>query len=498
MHQAYDVSKERGTLLMWQPFMIGLSFNIQQYDIAAAPPSRLASDPETMAFTNGQVIYFGKKYAALTQPEKNFVYLHELMHAIFKHPLRMARIYLQRGLIYAVLANYASDAIINEAIIADKSAPDFVFAIPESHPPIRMSTIHRMMDEAIALVSVDPPASYDPEALHGQNFETVYEWLVWAYEAVKAHRQDESGGDEPEEAGSGDGQAGAGPAENAANDDEAGDEEQAPQTEIERIMQEEEAWDVEDNVEEIIKALVEEGDSPDLIDTCNKKLEEARARLQNVIQGEKVAGTGKGGTVLLLEGDLPASIIAWNRFIRKVIAKELSTGLATTYARQGPLTRSCLALGRRAPATPGTTIFTDRPRILFAIDVSGSNVAYVKQCFAEVWSLASKRMAAIDVVTFDDGVQEIIEIKHKRDFDKVLKNGVRGGGGTSLANLFMTVKGMRTPYRAVVIATDGYLTPPSETEGLSILWVVTPGGTTSGLEECGDVVVMPQLNQEAA
>ena len=97
--------------------------------------------------------------------------------------------------------------------------------------------------------------------------------------------------------------------------------------------------------------------------------------------------------------------------------------------------------------------------------------------------------ASIDLVTFDDGVRQKIEIRNRRDFKKILDTGIQGGGGTALANLFDEVREMRQPYNAMIIMTDGYLTPPENVTNFHITWVVTPGGTTTGLK--GTVVNMP-------
>jgi predicted metal-dependent peptidase len=154
---------------------------------------------------------------------------------------------------------------------------------------------------------------------------------------------------------------------------------------------------------------------------------------------------------------------------------------------------------RSIPFSPGTTIFTERPRVLVVLDVSGSHVSQVNQCMAEIDAIARMKGAAVDVITFDDGVQQKFEIKNKSDLRKVLNEGLRGAGGTSLNGVFEDINKMQTPYKACVVMTDGYLSPPTNnTKKISIAWMITAGGNSQGLEDHGEVIYLPDYSAEAA
>ncbi len=478
--QTMDISRERKTLLGWMPHMIGLAFNLEHSYMTVQEAQSIFGDDTIIACTTGDVVYYGEAYARLLQPERNFIFLHELLHGTFCHSERIHLIRLQRGHLYLVLANWAADAIVNEAIISDPATQNAVFTAPTSFNIIRMASIHRVMAEAIDFSQATPPQSYSREARLGLQMEVIYGWLVWAYEACRQKRKDENSEGPAEGSGSAatDGQAGGIDAENTDQ-----------LTEIERIVQTETAWDLKEPDSETgtENTLSHSG----MIEKANEAIEKARGQLESIIQSMKVQGMGKGSALLSLENDLPEPVVPWNTIIRRQLIRDININLRDSYTRLSSPARASLALRRPVPFTPGTTIFSDRPRILCVVDVSGSHIDQLHRCFAEVWSIARMKDAAIDLVTFDQGVRQIIEIKNRHDFDRIVNSRFAGGGGTDLDDLFDQVRKMRSPYKAMIIMTDGYLTPPEETEGFSIIWAVTPGGATEGLEASGTVVNIP-------
>ena len=291
--------------------------------------------------------------------------------------------------------------------------------------------------------------------------------------------------------GKGSGGSGAGGGEPGEGEGE-GDSQPSDLTQIER-MADEPAWDIEQSLEALKEAL-EKGETPSsIIDALNRDIDEARSRIQAIVQGAKLAGTGAGNILLALENDLPQAVVPWNRKLRKLITRHLGTKMDDSYTRYGNPTRSAVAMRQRQiPFTPGTTIFTERPRVLVVMDVSGSHISQINQCMAEIDAIARMKGAAVDVITFDDGVQQKFEIRNRSDLRKVLNEGLRGAGGTSLNGVFEDINKMQTPYRACVVMTDGYLAPPTNnTKKISIAWMITAGGTSQGLEEHGEVIYLP-------
>lgn len=515
--QHQDVSREQKAILLFMPHMIGLAFMLKHVKAAGSRIGAIANDPGMIACTDGTTVWYGETYEKIEQSGRNYIFLHEMMHGIFRHSTRIKLIQLTKGTVFPVLANYAADAIINEAINEEQASKTTQFAMPKDFPGITMRKIHEIIKEAADKSGETPPTSYDKEARLGLQMEIIYDWLVWAYDAMRRKRNKDAEKQQGQKGQPGKGSPGAGggaesegsggdESEGSGSDDKdqqkdscpgSGKDVPADEAEIERIVREEKAWDLEEAVEELRRLIESGANINDLIAKANGEIDDARAKIQAVIQGLKMQGMGQGNMLLALENDLPPPVVPWNHILRKVITRDLGTKMDDSYTRLGCSTRAALSMGRRAPYQPGTTIFTERPRVLVVLDVSGSHISQLKQCFSEIWSIAQKKNAAVDVITFDDGVQQKIEIRTKQDFRKILEAGITGGGGTCLANVFAEAKKLRTPYRACVIMTDGYLSPPGETNGIGIVWMVTPGGTTKGLEGTGQIINMPDYMGEA-
>ena len=520
-----DISKERSIILSCQPHLIALLFDLDHIAASSASKDRIANDPGMIACTDGKTVWYGEKYNGMRQSEKNYVCLHELLHGILQHPLRFQMLYLRYGYLMASLANYAADAIINESIDEDPyTGGGLVFAMPEEFPGVRMSTIHSIMKEAIDFAGKTPPETYDPKAKAGMQMEIMYGWLLWAYEAVKEAREkqgncqgQQDGKGQKGQSGSGSGQ-GQGKGQKSDNTDGSGGqnsgdsdgEEEKPRggsdegregqpgdgkTQIERIAGED-AWDIERAIEDLREALASGKTTDQLIGEIQDRMDNQREKIQQIVQGLKLQGHGKGSLMLTLAEDLPEPVIPWQHIIRRAIVSGVGIRMVDSYSRPSTVTLGQIGRGSRPVYRPGISIFDKRPRILNVLDVSGSHVSELPQCFSEVWNQAKLKDAAIDLVTFDDGVQEKLEIKDKRDFKRILERGIKGGGGTELLDdVFDEVRKMKHPYKMIIIMTDGYLTvgPPTRYKGFDILWVITPGGRGEHLEGIGKVVYLPDF-----
>ena len=266
-------------------------------------------------------------------------------------------------------------------------------------------------------------------------------------------------------------------------------------TMIERMARDD-AWDLEEQLDKL-KELLDSGVTPnELIDKINSRMEDARMTIEQVVQGLKLQGIGQGSLLMELSGDLPKPIVPWDRILRKETTRGLGTKLNDSYVRYGSNTMTALARRQRnVPYSPGTTIFTERPRVLVILDVSGSHIGMLPVCFSEIWSIAQKKGAIVEVMTFDDGVQEVIEIRNKQDFRQVMKRGIRGGGGTTLQGVWDKVAKMRDPYRMCVVMTDGYLSE-GKSPKIPVIWLVTPGGNRDF--SYGKVIYLPEVLAKAA
>lgn len=481
-----NVSLEQKTMLLYQPHMIALSCSLKHYDTENSP---------AIAMTDGYRVYYNNIYKNLPQNEKNFIFIHELMHGVFKHPTRIMLMKLQLGVVYFVLANYAADAIINEGIIADDALRNNQsFTMPKEFPGITMKSIHEIIEEVHLKTGKAYPASYDPKALHGQQMEVIYSWLVWAKATMEEERESAKNKNQGQSQGQGQNsdqdQKSDEKSDGKSSDDQGGE---APndETKIEKIMRTEDPWDLKNAKDEIEKALKSGKTISEIIDEANAVIDKARADIAAVAQSMKLQGLGQGNLLLNLENDMPKAVIPWNRILRKLLVKGLNTKVSDSYTRLGSATRAGLVLNKLAPYQPGTTIFSEQPRVLVVLDVSGSHVNQIQRCFSEIWSITKMKGAAVDIITFDDGVQEIMEIRNKSDFKKIIKKGLQGGGGTCMSGVMNSIKETKVNYKAMIVMTDGYLYPPEDTK-MEIIWMITPGGTTEGLSKSGKVINLPE------
>lgn len=447
MGRPFEVTVERKSLLMCEPHLMSFVHMMK---------NEWTDDPNMIACTDGDSVWYGQEYADMKPPERAYVYVHELLHGILRHPDRAMLKRLAAGTLNPSLWNYAGDAIINESIDANRAMPSGMFTHPEKFPPVLMKMIHSAIKEAVEFSGETAPSNYDPKAKNGQQIEVVYGWLMWAHDAVRRNRKQSEGE-------SGQGQPGSGEPESGGG------------TMIERMAREP-AWDLIEQLEKL-QEILDKGESPTtMIDEINRRMEEAKVKIEQVVQGLKLQGKGQGSLLLELVNDLPLAVVPWNRHLRKVVTRGMGTKLNDSYTRYGINTLFGLVTRQKnIQFSPGTTIYTERPRILVILDVSGSHISMLTQCFAEIWSIAAQKGAVVEVMTFDDGVQQTIVIDTIQDLKKLLREGIRGGGGTSLSSVFDDASKLRDPYRAVIVMTDGYLTQPKKPK-FGVIWLITPGG----------------------
>lgn len=499
-----DISDEVNSILMTEPFLMTFVHQLKHYHT-------LPEDADIIACTDGKTVEYGPKYVMLELPERTYICIHEIGHGISLHSMRAMLWMMYNGFLFPALWNYAADVVINEGIEANPMMRTGMFRAPKLFPPCRMrTTIHHEIAEVVRITGEKPPADYSPLIYRDLRVETLYEWLVWALFAMRRFRNQDpmtgkpmgdDGQDSEKKPGSG--QKGSGGEDGNENGEESkgtpkrrngksgkGRSHKVPLTGVER-MEKEEAWDLREHLDEVRRKLDEGQTSDQIVKSIETEIEQARARIQEAVQGMKVAGSGQGSMLMSLSSDLPKPTVPWYRVIRNVIDGALGTKLSESYTRPGNATLCAMALGRRSlPVSHGTTIYSPRPRIMVGLDVSGSMMSEIRRCCAEIWSMAQMKGADIDLLTWDDGVQEILTIRSKRDFDKILRKGLRGGGGTTVVREVFSYA-ERHGHKAIVMMTDGHVNIdlPAKPR-VPVIWAITPGGATAGLEQYGTIVKM--------
>ncbi|MFZ3481637.1 DUF2201 family putative metallopeptidase [Sphingomonas sp. 3-13AW] len=485
--QRMNIADEANSILMTDPFLMTFLHQLKHY-------RTLEKDKHIIACTDGEVVEYGPKYESLDLPERTYICLHELGHGIYLHSARAMLWMMRHGYLFPALWNYAADVVINEGIEANPMMRTGLFQAPKLFPPCRMrTTIHDTIAEVVETTGEAPPSDYCPSIYHDLRVEVLYEWLVWALFAMRRYRNQHpmtgqpQGGSACTSQGPESGRAGP---KKGHGEEGHGDSRPVPETAVEQ-MEKDDAWDLREHVEDVRRMIKEGHSSEQIVKAIEDEIEQARGRVQAVVQGIKAAGTGHGSMLMNLSADLPAPAVPWFRIIRDVIDGALGTQLRESYTRPGNVTLCAIAMGNRnLPVSHGTSIYSPRPRILVGLDVSGSMTRELERCCAEIWSMAQMKNAEIDLVTWDDGIQEKITIRDRSDFDLVLQHGLRGGGGTTLMEELFAYAEQQS-HQAVVLMTDGYVSVAlPEKPRIPVIWAITPGGGTAGLEEYGTIVVM--------
>jgi len=478
-----DIGDEVNSILMAEPFMVTFVHHLKHYKM-------LKKDEEIIACTDGSIVEYGPKYVMLELPERTYICVHEIGHGIWLHSLRAMLWMLYNGHLFPALWNYAADVVINESIEASPMMRNGMFQSPGLFPPCRMkTTIHETMAEAIRVSGEKPPVDYSPLILRDLKVETLYEWLVWALFAMRRHRGQDPMTGRP--------QAGGGDSDGQDDDADRSDEEANARnagsdvsTAIER-MEREDAWDLRENLDEVRQKLNDGQTTEQIVRSIENQVNEARARIRETVRGMQVAGADHGSMIMALSSDLPKPTVPWDRIIRKVLDGAMGIRMGESYTRPGNATLCAMALRRRnLPVSRGMTIYSPKPRILVGLDVSGSMTGVLSSCFSEIWSMAQMKGADIDLMTWDNGIQEVMTITSRHDFDRILRRGVRGGGGTTVVKEVFD-HAEQNGHKAIVMMTDGHVNIAlPQKPRIPVIWAITPGGATSGLEEYGTIVRM--------
>lgn len=154
------------------------------------------------------------------------------------------------------------------------------------------------------------------------------------------------------------------------------------------------------------------------------------------------AGDGEHSMLRTLLADLPRTRVPWEQVLRVRLARALSLRRDVSWSRP---TRSYLAnQGRcgahgRLPWEPGTAQSRRVPRLVVAVDVSGSiDAALVSRFAREVEAISRRLQATVIVVIGDDQVRHVERFEPGSPRAARLRLGgvaIQGGGGTDFTPL---------------------------------------------------------------
>ena len=166
--------------------------------------------------------------------------------------------------------------------------------------------------------------------------------------------------------------------------------------------------------------------------------DELRSKVVQVLMAAKVAGVGKGDYDRLID-ELTKSKADWRRVLKAWLMR-YGNKVRLTWTREN----------RKLDDVPGKERF-GKGKLVVIVDVSGSvSEDELRQFISEVYAIASLRHS-LTLITFDDGVRDVIDIKRPDDIKRLR---LKGGGGTRIKEALELVKRKYNKADAIIILSD--------------------------------------------
>lgn len=182
---------------------------------------------------------------------------------------------------------------------------------------------------------------------------------------------------------------------------------------------------------------------------------------QTAEQVQKMAGTIPGQFKDYIDGlfkQRPA-VFNWKSYFRRVVGNSIKSYIKSTRYRPS----------FRFKGQPGNTL-KFKPKVLVAIDTSGSvSNEELQEFFGEVQHLY-KSGVCVDIVEFDTQIQNKFEYKGAKT-----EIPISGRGGTDVTSTYDYYTKHRE-YSTLVVFTDGYLSVNHLPIAQNVIWIITSDG----------------------
>ncbi|MCR9109312.1 MAG: VWA-like domain-containing protein [Rhodobacteraceae bacterium] len=195
------------------------------------------------------------------------------------------------------------------------------------------------------------------------------------------------------------------------------------------------------------------------------------SRIEQALELGRSAGVGIGAALIRF-GDLPSSVVPWERHLRRLLLKAVSDVPRLSHKRpaarwvaQDAMAR---AVGAPAPAfQPGSARDLRRPQIVVALDTSSSVTDMQLDLFvAEVLAIQRRSDAEVHLWGFDTGLHSQLRLDQADALDRL---EVRRGGGTDFAPVFDASAKMQ-PSLLIVLTDLDAPAPPAPRH--PVIWAV--------------------------
>lgn len=398
---------------------------------------------DSVAYTDGDCMYFGDRFFSQIIPIQCAIILHEMFHIVFRHVSR-GRKRIHR------LWNIANDALINDGI-----------GYKENQAVDATQQIYLPKEHCVSLGSVYDQVGIsdcDRKTVSQLTSEELYEQILDFYkEKLKKEAEQQCSsnaeGKNGDESNSGDG---AGSSSNGSGVSKSNNGKYS-NTELGRLEKE---------IDNLLDKLSEKhkmfgGD--DLVDDGN--VDPTNEEINNSIWTErynraKSQGLGKGSILGRINPDVYKPQIPWSRELKKYLIKRCMPLTQNTFTRPSRRMASLRVAGTSNSYLPGLEKQKGLDKMMVIIDTSGScfNEEELSMFCTEIQSVQNVTGVEIALIFADTEIrsESIVKADGTGLLEKIKQGWIRpeGGGGTDMVTPFVEGKKKYKPI-LTVIASDG-------------------------------------------
>lgn len=476
-------------------------------------PSKVVPDNHSMynsvAYTDGDCMYFADKFFSQVIPIQCAIILHEMFHVVFRHISR-GRKRIHR------LWNIANDALINDGI-----------GYKESQAIDATQQIYLPKKHCVSLESVYEEVGIEErerKIVSQLTSEELYEQILDFYreklkkEAEERQRKKEEEGDEKEQGKKGQegecddcqkaggqnpgakkgkkggkrksNKPGSGsPGNHPDGDPEDGGSGAPQQSQGGRRRKKDyantELGDLEREIDDLLDKLADKhkmfgGDDLMEGDDADPTNEE----INNSVWTErynraKAQGVGRGSVLGRVNPDVYKPQIPWHKELRKYLVKRCMPLTQNTFTRPARRMASLRAAGSSNAYLPGVQKMKGLDKMMVIIDTSGScfNEEELTMFTSEIESVQNQTGVEVALIFADTEIrsEQVVKADGTGLLEKIRQGWItpEGGGGTDMVTPFVEGKKKYKPI-LTVIASDGFTPFPTaaQVRGTNLLWII--------------------------
>ena len=409
----------------------------------------------TVAFTNGDRIFFGDLFFSLERPFQCGILLHEMFHIVFRHVTRGRKR-------FGKLWNIATDAIINNSIglKSQQSLRPFIHWYVDDEICVTMESLFD---------SVNAPAEIRARSFSEWTSEQLYEMLLNQLKENLENQAKNKGEGKEENEGEGEGE-GSG---NGSSNNQSSNNSNRRNTPL---------GDIEREIDKLIEDLAKKHKGMPGNDIHEGEQANAgESEIGDAIWTErfnraKSMGNNTSSLLGRVNPDVYKPQVPWNKELRKYLNVRCMPQQQSTMTRPG---RRMLSMPQARTYLPGLEKQKGLDKIMVIIDTSGScfNTEELTMFCSEIESIQKTTGVEVALIFADTKIQSEYIVKNDGIdlLDKVRKGIIKaeGGGGTDMVTPFLEGKKKYNP-NVVVIASDGYTPFPTRSQvgRTNLIWVI--------------------------